>query len=249
MYKNRVIPVLLNDGFGLVKTINFKNPTYIGDPLNAIRIFNQKYVDEIILLDISKSIAGHEPNFELAQRVASECFMPFAYGGGITTLDHASRLFQIGIEKLVIQKAFFISPNLVSSIANMAGSQSVCVSVDVAESKDGYRVFHTNGRVEVKRNLAVVLKQIQEMGAGEIMLTNISREGKYTGLDHTLIELAKDAVTIPIIINGGAKSYRDLLDAFPKGADAAAAGSLFVFYGNKKGVLLNYPTEIIEKEY
>ena len=242
MLRHRVIPILLHDEEGLVKTTNFKNPIYIGDPLNAVRIFNHKFVDELVLLDISRSKRDVPPNFELAARIASECFMPFAYGGGIRNIIEAKELLSLGVDKLVIQSAAFKNLKLISEISEFSGSQSISVSIDVVQNDDlDYFAFHAALNQVSPIPLEQLIKQVQLAGAGELILTAVNNEGKMQGYDLHLIEMVRDISNIPIVANGGAGSFQHFTDAFAAGADAVAAGSFFVFYSKRKGVLISYP--------
>ena len=245
MLKNRVIPILLHAENGLVKTTQFKAPIYVGDPLNTVRIFNSKSVDELIFLDIERTRLGLKPNFELASRIAAECFMPLGFGGGIKHFSDAKTLLSIGIEKLVLQSGAIYNTQLISQIANFSGSQSVSVAIDVIKvGSSGYKVFDASNRKVVTQSLIEVVQSIQEMGAGEIILTSVENEGCMKGYDIELIQTIRPFVKVPIVANGGAGCIQDFCDAIKAGADAVAAGSLFVFYSARKGVLINYPDSL-----
>jgi cyclase len=249
MLRNRVIPVLLHDETGLVKTREFGESVYIGDPINAVRIFNEKEVDELILLEIGRTRRGLGPDFDLVKRISSECFMPLGYGGGIGSLDDAKQLFATGIEKIVLQTAAILNPELIEKISEFSGKQSVAVSVDVYRDKDGLpKVYHASKRKKLALPLLPYLKSLQDIGCGEIILTSVHKEGQMQGMDLEMISLARSSVTIPIVAHGGARNIDDLVKAVEAGADAIAAGSMFVFYKTRKGVLINYPAyEELEK--
>lgn len=239
----RIIPVLLLSQSRLVKSIHFKRHRYIGDPINTIRIFNEKEVDELVILDIDASNGRGLPDFHALRDIVSECFAPLAYGGGITSVEHAAEVFRIGVEKVVINSAFFRDPKLVSDIAERFGSQSVIVAIDVSRSVLGsYRAYSNSGKVKHKGDLIDWIRLAEQSGAGEIMITSIDRDGTFKNYDVDLIRLASEAVKIPVIANGGASCLMDIKQVIQfGGASAAAAGSLFVFQGRNQGVLINYP--------
>jgi cyclase len=242
MLRNRIIPVLLHGRDGLVKTRNFKNPVYIGDPINAVRIFNQKQVDEIVILDIDRSKRSLGPDFQLVQKIASECFMPLSYGGGIRDLEDAKKIYSLGVEKIVIQSAAIRNPGLIRQVANFTGSQSISVSIDVLQSgPSNYNLYHPASSKIIDKPLLDYIRQVQEEGAGEIMITSVAHEGDMKGYNLDLIRLVRDSTSVPIIAHGGAGSVNDFASAISAGADAVAAGSFFVFYGPRRGVLITYP--------
>jgi cyclase len=243
MLRFRVIPVLLHAKDGLVKTRRFENPTYIGDPTNAVRIFNQKQVDEILLLDITRSRFNLGPNYELVRKVASECFMPLSYGGGIRSLSDAKKLFELGVEKLSVQSAAISNPQLITQVANFTGSQSISVSIDVLEIGQGeYRVYHAATKKILKIPLIQLIRQVQDLGAGELIITSVIDEGSMGGYNLDLIRFSKEASSVPIVAHGGAGGVRDFAKAISVGAGAVAAGSFFVFRGPRRGVLITYPS-------
>jgi len=245
MLRHRVIPILLHDKGGLVKTRKFKDPVYIGDPLNAIRIFNSKFVDELILIDIGRTREGLPPDFDLIQRVVSECFMPLGYGGGICTLDQAQRVFSLGVEKVILQSVTFRNLRVLNEIANFGGTQSVSVSIDIIRDTKGIpKVFDSCRGMALDLNISEYLRLLEDHGAGEIILTSVDNEGTYEGFDLELIGLFKESLNVPLVANGGAGSIADFRKAIDSGADAVAAGSLFVFYSPKRGVLLSYPDSV-----
>lgn len=240
----RIIPCLLLRDGGLVKTVGFSQPTYIGDPINAVRIFNDKEVDELVLLDIRATIEGRGPTFQLVAELAGECFMPLAYGGGICTLDHAHELFRLGVEKIVLNTAAVEDPALLRQLAERFGSQSVVASIDVRRQRFGrYSVYTRSGQKDTGLDPVTAARRAEENGAGEILLTAIDREGTMTGYDLELIRRVSQAIGIPVIAHGGAGKVADLTAAVTDGgASAAAAGSLFVFVGKHRAVLISYPS-------
>lgn len=242
MVKPRVIPSLLLRNEGLVKTVRFKDPRYVGDPINAVRIFNEKQVDEMTFLDISASLEGRGPNFELMARIASEAFMPFGYGGGITSVEEIRRLFSLGVEKVVLNTAAQIKPDLVAEAASLAGNSSIVVSIDVRQRTfGGYRVWIKSGTVNTHRDPVEYAQEMEEHGAGEILLNSIDRDGRMVGYDLKLIEKVSQKVGLPVIASGGAAELEDFREAIDCGASAVAAGSMFVFHGKRRAVLITYP--------
>jgi cyclase len=238
----RVIPCLLLRNGGLVKTVKFDRSTYVGDPINAVRIFNEKEVDELVFLDIGATPAGAGPNFELLQDIASEAFMPFGYGGGVTTLEQVRRIFATGVEKVVLNTAAAGNPRLVSGAAELAGSSSVVVSIDAKRSWLGqYSVFVNGGKTDTREDPASYARRMAELGAGEILLNAIHRDGTMEGYDLELIRRVASAVTIPVVAVGGAGRLADFPAAVACGASAVGAGSLFVFHGKHRAVLITYP--------
>lgn len=245
MLRPRIIPCLLVHDKGLVKTVSFKSPKYVGDPINAVKIFNEKESDELIVLDIDASVNGAEPDYKLISTLAMECRMPLCYGGGIRTVAQAKQIISLGVEKIALSSAAVENPELISRIAEEVGRQSVVVVLDVKKrmfSKD-YDVYIHNGRKNTKRNALEMAQQMEALGAGEIVINSIDNDGQMKGYDITFAQKIRDAVAIPITILGGAGSLQDveaLVGAC--GVIGASAGSLFVFKGTYKAVLINYPT-------
>ena len=243
MLSHRVIPCLLVSQGGLVKTRQFKQPIYVGDPINAVRIFNDKEVDELMVLDIDASKEGRGPNFELVEELAGECFMPLCYGGGIRTADEARQLFSLGVEKVSLQSAVLRDPSIVREIADRSGEQSVVVSIDVKRARDGRLQAHSAAGISLPAtDWRELMKQALEMGAGEIVLNSVDRDGTLSGYDLELIAEASPLSKAPIIALGGAGSPDDFRAAVDAGASAVAAGAYFVFYGPHRAVLITYPT-------
>lgn len=250
MLQARVIPCLLLKGSGLVKTTKFKNPKYIGDPINAVNIFNEKEADELIFLDITASIEKRRPNFKLVSEIASECFMPFAYGGGISQIEDVKELFKLGVEKIVINSALHHNPGLITECAKIYGSQSIIGSIDVKKNFFGkYEVYSNSGTINTKLDPVRFAKQIEELGIGEIFINSIDRDGTQSGYDGKLIKSITTTVNVPVIACGGAGNKADFKEAVSQfGASAVAAGSFFVFHGKHKAVLITYPpyNELVE---
>jgi cyclase len=243
MYRSRVIPCLLLKSRGLYKTIRFGEGRYLGDPINTVRLFNDKEVDEIILLDISASRENRDPNIDYLKKVVTECFMPVCYGGGISSLKQVESLFKIGIEKVSFNTMLNSNPGFIKEAANNFGSQSIVASVDVKKNIFGsYSVYVKGGTQKTKYSPIDYARRAEELGAGEILLTCIDQDGIMEGYDYDIIEKISSAVSIPVIANGGAGRLSDCVRAVKIGASAAAAGSLFVYYGSRKAVLINYPT-------
>lgn len=240
----RIIPVLLVDDRDLIKTINFKKPTYLGDPVNALKIFNRKGIDEMAVLDISASKKGLEPDFELLTDMASEAFMPLSYGGGIKNIEQVRKLLAIGYEKVVLNTALVEDENLVKEAVALAGSQSVVASIDAKLVKGEYKCAICDGTKIIDMTPVELAKHAQELGVGEIFLNSIDNDGMMSGYDTALIKSVADAVTIPVTACGGAGGIGDLKKALEDGhAHAAAGGSMFVYYGKLKAVLITAPSE------
>lgn len=250
MRRVRVIPVLLLHKGGLVKSVKFKDYKYVGDPINAVKIFNEKEIDEIVILDIDASRDKRGPNMQQLKEIASEAFIPLAYGGGISTIEEIKELFYLGVEKVVLNSAAFSNPSLINDAAKLVGSQSVVVSVDVKKSWLGtYKVYYSNGTRNTRMEPVQYCKKMEETGAGEIFLNSIEKDGTFEGFDTGLISQVTHALGIPVIVCGGAGSLADFRDAINHGASAVAAGSYFVFQRPHKAVLITYPSqEDLKKE-
>lgn len=243
MLRVRVIPALLLDDESLVKTTRFGKPRYIGDPCNTVRIFNELEVDELAFLDITATPQRRGPNFEVLADIASECFMPLSYGGGLSNFDMAARVFETGFEKVVINSHAHARPGLVSEIARVYGSQAVVVGIDVRRDVFGReRVVTHSGRRRQAPGPVEWARQVEGLGAGEILLTSVEREGTWRGFDLDLVRRVSDAVDIPVIAHGGAGSVADLTRAVREGgASSVAVGSMVVFQKRDYGVLVNFP--------
>ncbi len=238
------MPCLLVQNDRLVKTVKFRNPTYVGDPVNAIKIYNEKEVDELILLDITATQQSRDPNFELVETVANECFMPLCYGGGVREVEHARRLFGIGVEKVAINSHAAEHEEIVGACAGEFGNQSIVLSIDVKKSWRGKRqVLIGGGRKKTSHDPVDYARRMENAGAGEILLTSIDRDGTWEGYDIDLIREVSGAVTIPVIACGGAGSVSDFGEAVSRGgASAVAAGSMVVYSGKDLGVLIKFPS-------
>ncbi|MDD5727018.1 MAG: AglZ/HisF2 family acetamidino modification protein [Victivallales bacterium] len=244
MLHPRIIPCLLVHDHGLVKTVKFKNPKYVGDPLNAVKIFNEKAVDELLVLDIDAAVRDQEPDYALIEHLAAECRMPLAYGGGIKTLKQAEKVFALGVEKVAISSAAIQTPELVGAMAASVGTQSVVVVLDVKKRLLGgrYDVWIHNGHKNTRENPVDLARKMQDSGAGEIVINSIDNDGVMKTYDFELIDRIREVLDIPLTVLGGAGSLdavRRLIARY--GIIGAAAGSLFVFKGIYRAVLINYP--------
>ncbi|MDF2544309.1 MAG: imidazoleglycerol phosphate synthase, cyclase subunit [Herbinix sp.] len=242
----RIIPCLLLQDQGLVKTIKFTDANYLGDPINAVKIFNEKGVDELCLLDINASKKGTAPDIEYLKSITTEAFMPLSYGGGITSLEEIKKLFHIGFEKVIINTALVKNPQLIKEASTFAGSQSIVASIDVKSEFMGKQYCYIKcGTEKVKIDPIFMVKEAERLGAGEILLNSINRDGTMQGYDINLVKQISQSVNIPVIACGGAKDITDLHHVLNDGgAHAAAAGSMFVYFGRKKAVLINFPSEM-----
>lgn len=241
--RKRIIPVLLLHNEGLVKSKKFKDYTYVGDPINAVRIFNEKEVDEIIIMDIDASKQKREPNYKSIAEITGEAFMPLAYGGGITKLEQAEQLFYNGVEKIILNSVLHMPDGmgLVRRISSKYGNQSVIASIDVKDGLFGKKKMytHVNGKT-TKTPILEFVRKCEDSGVGEIMLNSVSRDGLYVGYDLAILQEVSEAVSIPVIICGGANTKQDFVYAEEKGASAMAAGSMFVFQRPHNAVLISY---------
>jgi cyclase len=239
----RVLPCLLLKDAALVKTVGFKDPGYVGDPINAVRIYNEKEVDELIFLDISATTEGKAPPFKIIEEIASECFMPVAYGGGLRRLEDVRRILASGVEKVAINTFAVENPGFIQEVATAFGSQSVVVSLDVKRKFFGrYEVYTRSGQQSTGLDPVSWARRAESMGAGEILLTSIDRDGTMEGYDLELIHLVSNAVGVPVIACGGAGRIEDFGAAVKQaGASAVAAGSMVVYHGRHRAVLINFP--------
>jgi cyclase len=244
MLRPRIIPCLLLRNKGLVKTVNFGPGKYVGDPINAVRIFNEKEADELIVLDIDATVEGEPPDFALIQKLAAECRMPLCYGGGVTSVEQARRIIGLGVEKIAVSSAALSNPPLITAIAQEVGSQSVAVVLDVKKGSFGkYEVCTHNGRKNTGLSLADVAREMEARGAGEIVINSVDTDGEMRGYDLVLAAKVRQSVRLPLTVLGGAGSLSDIEQLIEVcGIVGAAAGSLFVFKGPYKAVLINYPT-------
>lgn len=239
----RVIPVLLvSDGY-LVKPVRFQGDKYIGDPINAVRIFNEKQVDELVICDIDASVKGTGVNYTLIEEIASEAFMPVGYGGGVASADEARRITGIGIEKIVLNSSAMNRPDTVREISQALGSSSTVISVDAKRKlTGGWDTYALRGSRKTGLSPADAARRAEELGAGEVLISSIDREGTMSGYDLKLVASVADAVRVPVIALGGAGSFHDFAPALDAGASAVAAGSIFVLNGKHRAVLISYPT-------
>lgn len=247
MFQARVIPCLLLRGHGLVKTRKFKDAVYVGDPVNAVRIFSEKEVDELVVLDIDASREGRDPNYELIAEIAGECFMPVAYGGGVRNLEQVRRLIRSGVEKVVINSAATLSTEVITQAADIFGSQAVVAGIDVRKPLlGGYRVVIKSATQDAGVRLDEHVQRLVKAGAGELLLNSVDRDGTMVGYDLDLIRSVTRAVNVPVVACGGAGTLEHLRQAVHEaGASAVSAGSMFVFHGKHRAVLINYPTNIV----
>jgi imidazole glycerol-phosphate synthase subunit HisF len=250
MLRPRIIPSLLVHDNGLVKTVNFKNPKYVGDPINAVKIFNEKEVDELAIFDIDATVLGKEPDYALIEKLANQSRMPLCYGGGVKTIEQAQKIFGLGIEKIALSSAVIENPDLITQIADRVGSQSVIVVMDVRKKLlGGYEIYTHNGKKATGINPVKFAEEAQKLGAGEIIVNSIDQDGVMKGFDLNLIDRISEKISIPITVLGGAGSLQDIKKVIEKhGIIGVAAGSLFVFKGIYKAVLINYPTKKEKEE-
>jgi imidazole glycerol-phosphate synthase subunit HisF len=249
MKRIRVIPALLIQNGGLVKSVKFKDHKYVGDPINAVKIFNDKEVDELVILDISATSDKKSPNIATIKEIASEAFMPVGYGGGITKLDQVKELITAGVEKVILNTIAFENPKLINEAAAYVGSQSIVISIDVKRNLWGkYRVFIRNGSKNTDIDPVEYAKRMEGAGAGELLLNSIERDGTFGGYDTELIKLVSKAVNIPVVAIGGAADVEDFSKAVHSGASAVSAGSMFVFQRPHRAVLISYPSQKELKE-
>ncbi|WP_439475941.1 AglZ/HisF2 family acetamidino modification protein [Brevundimonas sp.] len=244
MLRARIIPCLLVRDRGLVKTRRFGEDRYVGDPLNAVRIFNEKGVDELIVLDIDATTQGREPDYGLIENMAAECRMPLGYGGGVSTVEQAKRIMALGVEKISLSAAAAARPALVAEIARQVGSQSVVVVLDVKKKMlGGHGVYVHNGAKDTKRDPVSFARELESLGVGEIVINSIDNDGMMKGYDLSIAEDIRRAVSVPITVMGGAGSVEDMKQAVQRlGVVGVGAGSLFVFKGQFRAVLISYPS-------
>jgi len=241
----RIIPCLLVQNKGLVKTTKFKEPKYVGDPINAVKIFNEKAVDELMVIDIDASAKNREPDYKMIEDIAVECRMPLCYGGGIKNVEQAQRIFNLGVEKIAVSSLAIENPEMVRAISQRVGNQSLVVVIDVKKKilSNKYEIFIYNGTHAVKADPFEFASEIQKLGVGEIVINSIDKDGTMTGYDMNLISKMRDSVSVPLTVLGGAGSLTDIGEVIMEhGIIGTAAGSLFVFKGKYRAVLINYPT-------
>lgn len=247
----RVIPILGINNTKLVKTVKFKKPNYIGDPLNAIKIFNDKMVDEIAIVDIRASVENREPNYKLIEEMAGECFSPLAYGGGIKNIDQAEQLFAIGVEKLILNSTAFSNPGLIEKIANAYGNQSVVVSLDVKKNLFGKLQLTTlSGTKTVKGDVKQYVEKFQDLGVGEFILNDVTLDGTFKGYNTELLSKVSGLSKVPVVALGGCRGIDNMQEAISSGSSAVAASSYFVYRNNNpESILIHYPAyDILKKQ-
>ena len=244
MLQPRIIPSLLIHEKGLVKSTKFKDYKYVGDPINAVKIFNEKEVDEIIIVDIDASVNGNEPDYRLIEKLAYECRMPLCYGGGIKTAEQAQRIFALGVEKISISSIAVQKPEIITEIANVVGNQSVVVVLDVKKKLfGGYEIYTHNGTKKTGIDPVEFVQKIEKLGAGEIVINSIDNDGTMKGYDLNLLDLIRDKISLPLTVLGGAGNMNHIGEVIAKhGIIGVAAGSNFIFKGKYRAVLINYPT-------
>jgi cyclase len=251
MLRSRITPCLLVHKKGLVKTVGFKDPKYVGDPINAVKIFNEKEVDELIVLDIDATVEGRGPDFNMIKNLAIECRMPFCYGGGVTTVEEAKKIINLGAEKVALSSAAINNFDILKKIGNAVGIQSVVVVLDVKKRGlfGNYELFTQNGAYATNIKVKDFVKRLDQVGVGEIVVNSIDRDGKMDGYDMALIDLVREATEVPITVLGGAGSFEDIKSVISKyKVIGVSAGSLFVFKGKYKAVLISYPNKEEKKE-
>ncbi len=251
MALKRIIPCLLYDGSGLVKTVKFKNPSYVGDPINAIKIFNDKEVDELILIDINASKQKRKPNFDKIADMASEAFMPFAYGGGVKTFEDFGTLYKIGVEKVVVNSLIQENPDVIKKVINHYGAQAVVACVDYKKPLLGAKTTYSYIGHKIKGSLLEYANYLEkEIGVGELMLYSVDRDGTWEGYDYEITEQILNSITIPVIACGGCGTVNDLKKVlYDVNANGAAVGSMAVYSKKGMGVLINFPNrELVIKE-
>lgn len=246
MLRSRIIPCLLVRNKGLVKTVKFKEGKYVGDPINAVKIYNEKEVDELMVIDIDATAEGKRPNFDLIKKLAVECRMPFCYGGGVKTVEDAKKIINLGAEKVALSSVAITNPELLPKIARAIGTQSVVVVLDVKKKKlfGSYELYTHNGQKKMKQNPFDFVKQIQELGIGEIIINSIDNDGVMNGYDFKMLDAFRELIYVPMTILGGAGNISDIKEAISRYKTiGVSAGSLFVFKGKYKAVLINYPSK------
>ena len=250
MLRPRIIPSLLVHDKGLVKTVKFKNPKYVGDPINAVKIFNEKEVDELAVFDIDATVLGREPDYGLIEKLANQSRMPICYGGGVKTVEQAQKIFGLGIEKIALSSSVINDPKLISKISERVGSQSVIVVLDIKKKLlGGYEIFTHNGKQSTGIDPVSFAVKAQGLGAGEIIINSIDQDGMMKGFDMNIISKIRDVVNIPVTVLGGAGNINDIKKVIQKhGVIGVAVGSLFVFKGKYKAVLINYPDRKIKEQ-
>lgn len=242
MLKTRVIPILLMKGEGLYKGIQFKNHKYVGDPINTVKIFNDKEVDELVIFDIEASKLNKPINFEIIQSIVTEAFMPIAYGGGIKTIEDAKKLFTLGVEKIILNTSAIENSSLIKELVDLFGSQSIVFCLDIKKSFFGnYEVYTYSGSKKIKTSPLEISKKMEDLGIGEIIINSIDNDGLMQGYDLNIIKDISSYLSIPVVTCGGAGTLEDFIKAKKNGAHGCGVGSMFVYNGIHKAVLISYP--------
>jgi imidazole glycerol-phosphate synthase subunit HisF len=242
MLRYRIIPVLLLKNSGLIKTTRFKHPVYVGDPINAVKIFNEKEVDELIILDTTATLEKKEINYKRIEEIVSEAFMPLGYGGGIQRMDQIEQLFKIGVEKIILNTSALVNPNLVKTASSVFGNQSIIAAIDVKKDFFGnYRIYTHSGTVKQSPDLLETIKELENLGTGEIIINSIDKDGTMSGYDVSLVEQVSKNTSVPVVACGGAGTIHHFSEVIHAGASAVAAGAMFVFHGKHRAVLISYP--------
>jgi cyclase len=251
MYRPRLIPVLLLDKNGLYKSQQFKNHEYVGDPINAVRIFNDARIDELVVLDIHATREGRCMDLEWVKKIAEEADMPLAMGGGITSVEQMKAMIALGVEKVVLGTLPIDNPSEVRKAVEVLGSSSVVVCVDVKKNAQGdWEGFYTNGQKVIPKEIQTYLLELQDMGVGEIILQDMDADGRQCGYDQSLFSDLSESLSVPVVACGGASSVQDMVDLYEKtNVSAMAAGSLFVHKGKWRAVLINYPDEVVKASF
>lgn len=246
MHRPRLIPVLLISDGGLVKGQRFRDHSYVGDPINVVRIFSEKEADELIIVDIDASRTGRDPDYDLIEEITTNCFMPVTYGGGLSRIDQAQQVFALGVEKVCLQTSLLLDMELVRQLSERYGSQAVVASIDVVKVDAENRVFHAAKAVTRPMPWMNVMRDAIQAGAGEVLLTSVDREGTMAGVDLELVREAATAINVPLIAHGGVGSLGHVQEALDSGADAVGAGSFLVFSGPHRAVLITYPSDVVD---
>jgi cyclase len=241
----RIIPCLLLKNGGLVKTVNFSKPSYVGDPINAVKIFNDKGADELVILDIEATKNGKQPDYDKIKDIVSEAFMPIGYGGGITSIDQVEKILKLGVEKVILNASAFLKPQLIKDIAEAFGSSTVVGSMDVKKKLlGGKSVFVKNASVNTKKSPIEYAKYLEDLGVGEILVNDVNKDGTLSGMDSAIFTSIADSVDVPVVACGGAKTEDEIINLLINtNLSAISAGAKFVYHGPHRAVLINYPDE------
>jgi len=240
MFNFRVIPILTIENGKLIKTFNFDKKSYVGDPINTVKIFNNKFVDELIILDLSKTPLKLNPDFEFIESICSECFSPITYGGGVSKIEHCYKLFELGVEKIVFNNILFNDFNFLTDFVKIFGSQSMVISINTIYKNDGYHIYNYEKKEVTNQRLNKYFKEVLKINPGEILLQSVDRDGSNKGLDFEILNEIQNSSNIPIILAGGLKSYQEILDAKKKQLDAVAASYFFTMHGKFNSILISY---------